>query len=117
MIAQVIFTALLFVVLVYAWTAYRQAPLVGLLVVIAAIAGKYFVWFPSHSMVIAEWAGIGRGVDLIIYTWVIISLFVVFSLHLKMRSQTELLTKLTRAIALAEYQNAQDGSTLSHRRD
>ena len=102
MIAQLIFSALLSIVLLYAWTAYRQSPFVGILVCLAALAGLYFVWIPSHSMLIAEWVGIGRGVDLIIYTWVVISLIIFLNLHLKIRSQTELITKLTRAIAVAE---------------
>jgi small membrane protein len=102
MIAQLILTTLLAVVLLYAWIAYRQSPIVGTLAMLAALAGMYFVWVPSHAMIIAAWAGIGRGVDLIIYTWVVISLIFLLNLHLKLRTQTELVTKLTRAIAIAE---------------
>jgi hypothetical protein len=50
---------------------------------------------------LAELAGIGRGVDLIIYTWVVISLLVVLNLHLKLRAQMELITALAREIAIA----------------
>jgi small membrane protein len=50
---------------------------------------------------LAEVAGIGRGVDLIIYTWVVISLLVVLNLHLKLRAQMELITALAREIAIA----------------
>jgi small membrane protein len=105
MTAQLIFSVLLSVVLLYAWTAYRQSPLVGILVFLAALAGLYFVWIPLHAMLIAEWVGIGRGVDLIIYTWVVISLIIFLNLHLKVRSQTELITRLTRAIAISEGPN------------
>jgi hypothetical protein len=102
MIAQLIFSVLLLIVLLYAWTAYRQSPVVGILVLLVALAGLYFVWIPSHSILIAEWVGIGRGVDLIIYTWVVISLIIFLNLHLKIRSQSELITKLTRAIAVED---------------
>ena len=29
--------------------------------------GLYFVWFPTHSTLMAELVGVGRGVDLILY--------------------------------------------------
>jgi hypothetical protein len=101
MIAQVMLSALLSVVVLYAWTAYRQSPIIGMLSVMAAFAGLYFVWIPSHAMVLAEWVGIGRGVDLIIYIWVVISLILILNLHLKIRAQLELITVLARKIAIA----------------
>src|SRR5262245_13467884 len=41
---------------------------------------------------LAELVGIGRGVDLILYVWVCLSLIVVLNLHLKLRTQMELIT-------------------------
>ena len=67
---------------------------------LAACGGLYFVWFPTHATFLAEAVGVGRGVDLIIYVWVVISLLVVFNLHLKLRSQMELITGLAREIAI-----------------
>ena len=55
---------------------------------------------------VAELVGIGRGVDLILYIWVCISLIVLLNLHLKLRTQTELITKLARTIALANVLDA-----------
>jgi hypothetical protein len=101
MIAQFFLTALLFSILLYAWRTYRLAPAVGLLAVAAALAGLYFVWFPAHATALAEFAGIGRGVDLIVYIWVVISLIMLLNLHLKLRAQMEVITALARTIALA----------------
>jgi hypothetical protein len=101
MIAQVIFSLLLCSVLLYAWTEYRRSPVVALLSFAVAAAGIYFVWVPAHSTILAEFVGIGRGVDLVLYTWVAISLIVVLNLHLKLRSQLELMTVLARRMALA----------------
>ncbi len=106
MIAQLILTALLLGILIYAWTEYRRSPVVGLFGVLAASGGLYFVWFPAHASALAEVAGIGRGVDLIIYTWVAISLLVVLNLHLKLRAQMELITVLAREIAIANGRTA-----------
>jgi small membrane protein len=102
MTAQFILSMLLSAVLLYAWAEYRRSPAVAVLAVVAGTAGLYFVWFPAHSTQLAELVGIGRGVDLIIYVWVCISLIVLLNLHLKLRTQMELITTLARKVALAE---------------
>jgi hypothetical protein len=109
MIAQLILSILLAAILLYAWSEYRRSPVVALLSVLVASAGLYFIWFPTHSTLIAKRVGIGRGVDLILYVWVCISLIVLLNLHLKLRTQMELITTLARKIALAEAQSPQSG--------
>ena len=84
----------------------RSAPAIGLAAVLAACGGLYFVWFPSHATILAELAGIGRGVDLILYVWVVISLLIVLNLHLKLRAQMELITALAREIAIVKAQSS-----------
>lgn len=101
MIAQLILTALLLAILLYAWTEYRRAPAIGLLAMLAALTGLYFVWIPAHATWLAELVGIGRGVDLILYVWVVISLIVLLNLHLKLRVQREMITVLARELAIA----------------
>jgi small membrane protein len=101
MIAQLILTGLLLAALLYAWIEYPRSPAVGLLTVLAAWPGLFFVWFPEQATRIAGWVGIGRGVDLVIYVWIGISLIVLLNLHLKLRAQMELITVLARKIAIA----------------
>jgi small membrane protein len=101
MIAQIVLSFLLGVVLLYAWAQYRRSPIVTILSCVVSLAGFYFVWLPSHATRVAEFVGIGRGADLILYVWACISLVVLLNLHLKLRSQQELLTQLARSIALA----------------
>src|SRR5258705_170994 len=72
MIAQLLLTAFLALVLVYAWSAHRTVPIIGLLAGGAALAGLYFVSVPEHATALAAFAGIGRGSDLIVYTSVVI---------------------------------------------
>jgi hypothetical protein len=102
MIAQIGLSLMLGGVVAYAWAQYARAPAIGLVATLAAFAGLYFVWLPTHATWLAELVGIGRGVDLILYVWVIISLVVMLNLHLKLRSQMELITTLTREIAIAK---------------
>jgi len=108
MIAQLILTGLLLGVLLYAWIQYRRAPAIGILAMLAALTGLYFVWIPAHATWLAEHVGIGRGVDLILYLWVVISLIVLLNLHLKLRVQNEMITVLARELAIA---NARAAST------
>jgi hypothetical protein len=102
MIAQVILSLLLGAVLIYAWAEYRRSPAVALSSSVASVVGLYFVWIPSHTTHVAEFVGIGRGADLILYLWVCISLLLLLNAHLKMRAQHELITAVARAFALAE---------------
>jgi hypothetical protein len=101
MIAQILLSLLLCTVFLYAWIEYRRSPVVAFLSSVASLAGLYFVWVPSDSTRLAEFAGIGRGVDLILYTWVGISLIIILNLHLKLRTHLEMITVLARRIALA----------------
>jgi small membrane protein len=100
MIAQVVLTVLLLGVIAYACSEYSRAPAIGITSLLTAIAGLYFVWLPTHASWLAHIVGIHRGVDLFLYVWVIISLILFLNLHLKLRSQTELITALAREIAI-----------------
>jgi hypothetical protein len=102
MIAQFILTAMLAGIVLYAWAQYRQSPVVGLLASGAAAVGIYFVWMPSHASELAAIVGIGRGADLVLYVWVVISLLILLNLHLKLTSQLDLITALARKIAIDE---------------
>jgi hypothetical protein len=102
MTAQLLLSFLLCAILLYAFAERRRSPVVSALAFTAAAAGLYFVWAPAHATALAEFAGVGRGVDLIIYIWVVISLLVLLNLHLKLRMQTEALTGIARAIAIGE---------------
>jgi hypothetical protein len=101
MIAQALLSILLGLVLLHGWTQFRRSPLIATTSIVAGVAGLYLVWAPEHTTEIAAYAGIGRGVDLILYLWVGISLNLLLSLHLKQRIQQETITKLARAMALA----------------
>ena len=53
MIAKLILTFLLAGVVLYAWHEQRRSPLVAKLSLIAATSGMYFVWVPSHALILA----------------------------------------------------------------
>jgi hypothetical protein len=102
MIAQLLFTALLTTISLMAFGQLRQIPLVGVAVICAALFGIYLVWMPDQATLIAHLIGVGRGTDLVLYVWVMISSAVLLILYLKSRAQFEVITALARAIALSE---------------
>jgi hypothetical protein len=71
---------------------------VAILAVVAA--GGFFVWVPEETTAIAERVGVGRGADLMLYLWVVITLALILILYLKVIRMTRKITQLTRAIAL-----------------
>src|SRR5215204_5780151 len=98
MIAQLVLTMLLSCLLLYAVKEIRNSRAVGIMTITAAIAGIYVVWVPGHASAVAEWTGIGRGADLVLYVWAALSMIILLNLHLKLRSQLHLLTELARAV-------------------
>ena len=102
MIAQIGLTLLLLWIIAYAWAEHRRVPLIATMAVFVAAAGLYFVWLPAHASSLAAFAGIGRGADLILYVWLVISLILFLDLHLKLRSQTEIITTLARELTIAK---------------
>lgn len=113
MIAPLVFSAFLGGILFYAWIEQPRAPAVAIITMITAGAGIFFVWFPSQANTLAELAGIGRGADLVTYVWILISLLILFNLHLKLRSQMELITDLAREITLLQTQSPDDAKRSS----
>ena len=67
----------------------------------AVFAGVYFVWLPDHATLVANWLGVGRGTDLMIYLWILLSFAIGLNLHFKIRAARQDITDLTRAIAIA----------------
>jgi hypothetical protein len=117
MIAQLILTALLGCLLLYAVKEARKSRAVGIMTIVAATGGLYVVWIPSHASVVAEWVGIGRGADLILYVWAALSLIILLNLHLKLRSQLELITELARTVALLNVSHTRETTVRTSNRD
>jgi hypothetical protein len=102
MIAQVVFTVVLIAVMLVAFAQLPQIPLVGGVVICAALFGAYIVWMPDHATYLANLIGIGRGADLVLYVWVLISCAILFLLYLNLREQLQLITALARRMALTD---------------
>lgn len=102
MIAQILFTLALIGAWLYVHGQARLSASVRFALYAVIFAGLFFVWKPDESTHIANRLGIGRGTDMIGYTWMVISLAVVINIHLKLRQNLTLVTELARSIAIAD---------------
>lgn len=100
MIIQFILTLGLGLCLLIGLAEQRRSPVLTPPLAILVATGLYFVWIPEHATVAARWFGVGRGADLLLYCWILISLVVALTIFLKLRRHDILVTELTRAIAL-----------------
>ena len=64
--------------------------------------GLYFVWFPNDATAVAVHLGVGRGADLLMYCWVMVTMIVLLNLHLKLHAFQRILAKLARHVAKHE---------------
>ncbi|QOL50924.1 DUF2304 domain-containing protein [Massilia litorea] len=104
MIVQSLLTIALVGSLLYIFGQKRLLGTIRLGLYAVICAGLFFVWSPDQSTAIANHLGVGRGVDLIYYIWIVLSLAVFVNIHLKLRENTSLVTQLARQIAIAEAQ-------------
>ena len=109
---QVLLTLGLAAALVYASVQKLMPRPVTWTFALLVAVGVYFVWMPSHTTVVAQWLGVGRGTDLLIYLWIVLTLIVGLNLHLKIQSIRAEITELARAAALAAAQEPDDAEGL-----
>jgi hypothetical protein len=100
MIFSSIVSVLLLSLIVYALLQKRDFPVVGRLMPLVALVGIYVLWFPERTSQAASWVGIGRGVDLMLYVWILVSGLLILALHLKLVTYDRKLTALVRSLAI-----------------
>ena len=110
MIMQVILTLGLLSLVPYAFVQRQRSRFISLAIAVMAFGGIYFVLVPASTDKLAHLAGIGRGADLVLYCWVVISLMVSMNLHFKNVRLQASITELAREMALREAAAAHDGT-------
>lgn len=102
MIIQWLLSAALCVLGIYAVSQQRSAPLVASGILASVFAGLIVVGWPEIASYFAQKLGVGRGVDLILYIFIVIVLAAILNLHLKIRSTEQVLTQLARELAIRD---------------
>lgn len=115
MIIKLILTFGLLLCLVYAFLQKQKSRLVSAGLSIVALAGIYFVLIPERTNQLAHLVGIGRGADLILYCWLVISLIVCVNLQFNILRLQRLITQLAREITLRAAQDEVDRHNSSNR--
>ena len=71
------------------------------LIVLCVLAtGAYLVWQPDHANSMAHLLGVGRGADLLLYIWIVLTLSVILLLYLKIVEMNQMLTEVARRLTL-----------------
>jgi hypothetical protein len=101
MIAKLLLTLGLLVGWLYAFNQAGVSRVLRLILYVTVTMGIYFVWFPEHTTELANLIGIGRGTDLVLYLWIILSFIIILNLHLKMKQMLFYLTEVVRFVAIS----------------
>ena len=86
----------------YGWRQRRVSPAIGFSMPLVSLLGIALVLRPGWAQLGADLLGIGRGADLVLYLWSVASLLLLANLHFRMRSQSAVITTLTRELAILE---------------
>ena len=111
MIIRIALIAGLLLCLAYAFLQRRKSALVSIAISFTSVAGIYFVVFPEQTTELAQMLGVGRGTDLILYCWIVITLVISMNLRFNLLGLQEQLTELVRELALrAPRRNESNGA-------
>ncbi|HEV7725956.1 MAG: hypothetical protein JWQ26_1626 [Modestobacter sp.] len=70
--------------------------------VVTVVAGALAVLFPALLQHIADWVGVTRGTDLLVYGFALVIIYLVGSTSVRFREQEARIVLLARQVALAE---------------
>lgn len=89
----------------------RSLALKRIIAILFVVAAMLAIIFPGALTVVANFFGIGRGADLLLYVFIIASMvFAVATIRAKARSDDRV-TQLARAVALMEARLAERGDS------
>ncbi len=60
------------------------------------------IMFPISTVIMARFLGIGRGADLVLYTSLIVTLYLLFRLYVRLEQVNREVTQIVRELALRE---------------
>jgi len=102
-LAAVALLVLVFGLVVFDWATLRGKNRRALLLELTAfVGGAFFIAFPERATTLAHMVGIGRGVDFLLYPLVIWLVRESLLTRRLRQEQSEKMTQMARAIAIAE---------------
>ena len=73
-----------------------------IIALLTVVAGVLAVMFPSSLQALADWTGVTRGTDLLLYGLALVIIYLVGSTSVRFREQEARMVQLARQVALAE---------------
>jgi len=99
---QIFLLIFLFAAFFLYWKLFQNRFLNRIVLLSAFLIMSFFVIKPSVSTRIANWLGVGRGTDLVLYLSIVILIFVLLMMYSKIKKLEEMITTLLRTKALKE---------------
>lgn len=110
LLTQIILITIIALIIIYSCWRFKRGDLSGKRLLVWLIfwwlAILVIIW-PNLTVLIANYLGIGRGADLIIYLSLIIIFYLLFRLLIRIENLEKNLTKLVREKALDDYDKQQ----------
>ncbi len=103
MILLVVFLSIFF----YAFR-FRSALVERLLLIVLALVGLVLTLAPDSATMVANFLGVGRGTDLILYIWILVFIIKALRDQAKFREYDRRITDLVRQIALRDARPAKE---------
>lgn len=88
------------------WKLFQNRFLNRLVLVGAFCVTILFVFKPAMSTRLANWLGVGRGTDLILYISIVTVIFVLLMMYAKIKKLEEMLTTILREHSLKQHSDA-----------
>jgi hypothetical protein len=80
MIIQVLLTLGLVLLTPYVYAQRTTSHFIPVVMTSIGVVGLYFVWLADHANDLAQFVGVGRGADLVLYCSIVISLIAALNL-------------------------------------
>lgn len=96
-----VLTALILPIFLYAFRVWRVSRIIAVGLYAGAVIGIVFVWTPALANILASMMGVGRGADLVIYVYCLLSFLLILDLSLKIKAQHQTITRIVREIAIS----------------
>ena len=96
---KIILVSLFICFIFFALLQRGQVRIVPWVLTAISVFSIYFVIFPEQANLVANYLGVGRGADLLLYLWFAISSLMLFFVFIKLRANHRDITALARAVA------------------
>ena len=99
---QFLLLALLCIIAYFVIAKLRNKVFELFILIFLVVAAAVFICFPSLTIVVANFLGVGRGTDLVFYVSTLLFWFVVLKLYVRQRNLEKIVTELIRQKAIQD---------------